>query len=842
MYALSVHRLTTNSLDVEYGLTAENLKDDLCLHLQMPEQEPDFLLGIVNTTLRDIMTTVSGQFIFHNDANNQYYIDVEKTVDYDEKIRQKSSLLSDSDLNHYFYEVVYSCLEWDKKQYVTGFNIYEHDLNWTSHNIFREGYLFMGLPGERSTAQPERDFYIHIMPPYGENAGARPDVRDDEVYFFFNSTGDFKGQLALYTAANNLAQISEGKDRESYQTKANILRKKLVRALNDNKNTAFDVEYKHVRRQMLEVLKGKYNPDATFGDTIDLAASICLDEYFNSVYPEHPVLKVKITRKNMAEVTKAAIDHFTGRKTKQSADMLDSFGILDGDKIKPDESKYASYYIDMIKKLPPQGVINFSDIFEPWGTTWQMDKRFRIWYNLTPIIFLSLVYGGYAEITLTNGEKLTTATLDTVAKKPAFDLAEFKYISKPTEIAMAELKRMCDVLDINSALMDNPSSREAGVTQLVEKAKALNTSAVFAEHKLSDGLILWGEPLVDDAHMTKLKNACADIKNEFSNYSAKYNTPPKLNNFKLSVEEVDHIGDQIKLARRIEEYDAFRNLCQPLVKYVSEVELQENIGTVLHDAIKSAKANFREIKDQIMDNMSGEAAAKSVTSELEKIREQYIELYMTEHKKRRLGLEDTRRKGKIQEGTVLNNLRKLRDIEMLSSSKLSAVETSLAGLKSCFELTATELKNNPTCPHCHFTLDDKTQNITGQLENIESRLDALQDEWTSQLLDTITSDPLVLSQKEFLTPEQGKVIEQFIDQKALPDKIDDFFISSINELLQGFDPVVIKADKLMQRLESLPPCDVKTFKAKVEDIVSEYVKGKDPEKLRIIVKHQESEE
>jgi hypothetical protein len=100
----------------------------------------------------------------------------------------------------------------------------------------------------------------------------------------------------------------------------------------------------------------------------------------------------------------------------------------------------------------------------------------------------------------------------------------------------------------------------------------------------------------------------------------------------------------------------------------------------------------------------------------------------------------------------------------------------------------------------------------------------------------------VLSQKEFLSPEQAKVIDRFVEHKALPDKVDDFFIASINALLQGFDPVVIEADKMMQRLESLPPCDIKTFKAKVNDIVSEYVKGKDPEKLRIIVKHQESEE
>lgn len=170
IYALSVHRLTTNGLDVQFGMTAENLKDDLCLYLRMPEQDADFLLSLVKTTLRNIMTTVSGQFIIFNDANSQYYIDVDKVVDYDEKIKQKATLLAEDEMNRSFYSVVYTCLDWDAKQYVTNFNIYEYDLNWDSHQIFREGYLFMGLPGERSTAQPERDFYIHIMPPYDKKA------------------------------------------------------------------------------------------------------------------------------------------------------------------------------------------------------------------------------------------------------------------------------------------------------------------------------------------------------------------------------------------------------------------------------------------------------------------------------------------------------------------------------------------------------------------------------------------------------------------------------------------------------------------------------------------------
>lgn len=218
IYALSVHRLTTSGLDVQTGLTAEGLKDDLCLYLPLPEQDSDFLLGIVNTILRDIMTTVSGQFIIHNDANNQYYIDVNKVVDYDEKIKQKADVVAQGDLNRYFYGIVYGCLEWTAKQYVTNFEIYEYDLNWDSHSMFREGYLFMGLPKERSTAQPERDFYLHIMPPYGSDGGAQN--LKDEVYFYFKPNDEFTEELRFYAAASELAAISEGKERDAYAGKA----------------------------------------------------------------------------------------------------------------------------------------------------------------------------------------------------------------------------------------------------------------------------------------------------------------------------------------------------------------------------------------------------------------------------------------------------------------------------------------------------------------------------------------------------------------------------------------------------------------------------------------------
>lgn len=834
IYALSVHRLTTNGLDVQFGLTAENLKDDLCLFLPMPEQEADFLLALIKTTLRDIMTTVSGQFIIHNDANNQYYIDVDKVVDYDEKIKQKASIMADSELNRYFYQLIYSCLDWDAKQYVQGFEIYQCDLNWHSHNIFREGYLFLGLPGERSTAQPERDFYMHIMPPYTIGKVAVQNF-EDEVYYFFKSTADFKEMLGLFAAANALAQLSEGKDKDAYLNKAVMLRKKLIKYLSENKNTCFDVQYKGQKRQLIEVLQGSYHRDLDFKDTVNLAASLCLDDYFNSKYPDHPMMKTKITRKNLADNVRQAVDYFAGRKTQIAILMLQSFGILDGDKIRPEGSKYAAYYIEKLKHLPAKGVINHSDIFDMKCYEQFEDKRFKINYVFMPIIFLSMVYAGYATITLGNDKVLSASTLDTLPRKIGMvDLYEFKYLARPAQMAMAELKKLFEVMHINAALLDNPNDRDEGVKQLLKRAQERSNSAVRAEQKLINGFELWGEPLVNSQQRARMQRACTNVKNEFSNYAARFNTPAKLNNFSLSLDEIEKLDEQIKLVWSIDEYNTFKTECTSNAAYMSNIELID-MEADFKQKLETAKADFRKIRDSILDGTPGELAAQQVNVKLEKLKAEYIDIYFEQHNKKRLDIDEARRRSKLQESLTMVNLRKLRSIEILSDAKLRTIEQEMAELKVCYELTPSELKASHMCPHCHYMLGDHVQPVAGRLDDLESRIDALVAEWTQMLLDTI-SDPIVSSQKQYLSVEQQKLINAFVAAGSLPERVDDFFVKAIKALLHGFEPVVINTDELTERLEQLPPMDEASFKQKLNEIVALYTTGKDAGKIRIVVK------
>jgi len=55
-------------------------------------------------------------------------------------------------------------------------------------------------------------------------------------------------------------------------------------------------------------------------------------------------------------------------------------------------------------------------------------------------------------------------------------------------------------------------------------------------------------------------------------------------------------------------------------------------------------------------------------------------------------------------------------------------------------------------------------------------------------------------------------------------------------LLKGFEPVVVDAKDLMDKLTKLPPMDEATFKQKLNELIAGYTKGKDEGKLRIIVK------
>lgn len=834
IHALSVHRLTTGDITIRSGLTAENLRDDLCLYLSgMPDQSSDTLQSVVQTVLKDIMTTVSGQFIESNADNGQYYLDLKKDIDYDEKITQRAAIMDEDSMNNYFYDVVYYCLDWEQGEHVTNFKIYEHTLNWVSHNIFRRGYLFLGTPENRPTAQPPEDYYIYFIPPYSNETYA-DEKKADEVFFIFKPNEEFKNTLKLYASALIMKDLAEEKNKSAYHSKAEVFKKKLMKYLSENKNTCFEVIYKGEKKQLMAVMGNQYKPANPFKETIDLVSSICLDGWFSEKYPEMPRFKTQITLRNLAESIRAGIDRYAGRKSAQANALLESFNLLQGDNITVQNSKYAQHFIRKLNSLPASTVINFSDIYREVFDGY-IDKQFNISFALMPIVLLSLVYSGNAVIALKNGTTLTASDLESLPRIGVNDIYEFKYITKPKDVQLAELVRLYELLELPTGLINNPSQREAGLEQMLTKAQDVANKAVRASSKLSGEFELWGEPLIAEHIAQGYKKAVSNVRDTFGNFSSRFNTVAKLNNFTYTMEQVEQIGKDMAAVETVLEYAVFKNDCAIDVGYVMNLERIELLPAALKDTISDAKENFRKIRDDIPQDMSGDASAADAVNLLSRVKAQYIDLYFSEHQKKRLGLSEGKRKGDMVSSAKLANLRRLKTIGILSSSKLDSIERDLSGLKVCFELTADMLKSTHFCTKCNFFLGEGDVHVKGKLEEIDERMDSLLAEWTMTLLNTI-DDPLVLDQKKFLTPDQRFTLEAFLKVKRLPEKIDNFFMGAIDALLQGFEPVTINANDLIDQLDAIGPCDVDTFTAQVTSLVHRYIQGKDKEKLRIIVK------
>ena len=552
------------------------------------------------------------------------YLDLKKDIDYDEKITQKAAMIEEDQLNRYFFTVVYNCLDWDAREKVTNFNIYEHTLNWASRNIFRRGYLFLGTPENRPTAQPPEDYYVYFLPPYGDSRFT-DERKPDEVFFVFKHNEEFKGNLKLFAAALMMKDLAEEKNKPTYAAKAAQYQKKLTKYFSDNKATCFDVIYMGEKRSLLEVLKGQFKSVTPFKETMDLAASVCFDSYFASAYPQFPRFKTQITIKNQAAVVRAALDRFAGKQERLADLFLDSFGLIDNGKITVADSKYAKYYIEKLNALPAGHVLNFGDIFEEKFDDY-LDKEFGVSYILMPVVFLALVYTGNAVIAIDGGKTITASDLESIPKINATDIAGFKYISKPKDLQLSELIHMFEMLGLPAGLIVNPSNREAGLAQLLAKVKSVVETAVKAGSRLNGDFSLWGESLLPAGMVAEYQASGKHILDVFSNFPSRFNTVAKLTNFHYSAEEIDQLERDIKNMETVLALDTFRSELQNDVSYMTHLE-QIPLGESMAKALADAKDKFRSIRDAIRDDADGEGAAADVKAVLEPVKDQYIKIY-----------------------------------------------------------------------------------------------------------------------------------------------------------------------------------------------------------------------
>ncbi len=864
IHALSVHRLTTSDIFAPIGATAEELRDDLCVLLPLPERDAEFLKTVVETVLREIVKTVSGQFLSFNRENGQYYLDLEKNIDFDSLIGKRAESLSDSQLDQYYFDALRRVVLEDPEAppYVGGYRIWEHELEWRERRAGRSGYLFFGAPNERSTAQPPRDFYIYFIQPF-EAPYFKDERRPDEVFFRLEHfvepassrlTGNgpqdagptFLDALKLYAGARELWATASGSNKKVYDDKALGHLKTLTRWLQDKLTTAYEVTCQGKTRLLGALLQSNFARSPSRGgvrDYVDVAAAVSLSAHFTDIAPDYPIFSTTITRANRAQATQDAMRWIAGSvKSKLGTSVLDALELLDGDRLRPRESRYARHIMERLAAKGEGQVLNRSELVQDDGGI-EYWTRFRLEPEFLAVVLAGLVHSGDLVLSIT-GKKIDASGIHHFAKLSIADLARFKHVGRPKDLPLGALQELFDLLGLPKGLVVNPAKRDFAVTQLQSRVTELVNKVVMALAQLGE-LVLWGKNILSHQEMATWRRHLAGVKSFLESLQA-YNTAGKLKSFRHDVPTIQAQRPALALVRQVSELVELVQQLGPMTSYLGKAEAVLEAGHPWVDRMRERRAELMA-KITSPKHRADASFQRTLGQALSELKSTYRDAYLESHGKVRLGATDDQRKARLGQDPRLKQLQHLSTVEMMPTQQLRDFENALFGLKTCFSLTKRDLETDPVCPHCAYrpveeavveraSSRHKVEPASSRLEWLDNRLDELIHDWTTTLLGNL-EDPTVAANIDLLSDAKGKeALRSFLDARVLPDPVDAVFVKALQEILSGLEKVLVRESDLGAALaEGGVPCTLAELRERFEDFVATLTKGKDATRVRVVL-------
>lgn len=850
IHALSIHRLTTGDIYAPLGATAEELRDGLCLFQAGIEDlggDPaDDLLSQVETVLRAIHTTVSGQFISSNQDNRQYYLDLKKTDDFDALIEKRAESLDSPQLDRYYYEALKRVMECTDQTYVTGYKIWQHELEWLDRKAARQGYLFFGAPNERSTAVPPRDFYLYFIQPF-DVPHFKDEKKPDELFLRLTKPDDaFRAALRSYAAALDLASAASGHAKSTYESKASNFLRDLVQWLQKNMTTALEVTYQGRNKLLAEWAKGKSIRELSgigsherinFRDLVNTVVGVCLGAHFQDQAPAYPFFSVLITGANRAQAAQDVLRAIAGQnRTKQATAVLDALELLDGERLDPQRSKYAKHILDIAKKKGHGQVVNRSELIEEvLGVEYLAPHTMRLEPEWTVVVLAALVYSGELVLAIP-GKKFDATGLQQLAGTGIDELVSFKHIERPKDWNPPALKALFELLGLTPGMAQLVTQGKDEPVQELQKSIVHTVERlVLVQHSLQSSLFLWGRSLLSEGDVLKLHTRLDETKTFLESLQA-YTSPGKLKNFRYDADEVSGHRDGLQALKEIE---SLQELMADLGSTASYLSTAEAVLPTGHEWIDKMKAARDELLAQIGDPARRGAAnfRQQTQRKLGDFKKTYLRAYLGMHSKARLGVNEDKRKAQLMGDERLKTLQKISTIDLMPRQHLADFQNRLAGLKSCFALTEQELGALPVCPHCNFKpgAESPTAPAATLLDNLDGELDKLVENWTQTLL-TNLEDPTTKGNLSLLKPEPRKLVDGFIKRRTLPDDLDQHFIHALQEVLSGLTKVSVKiADLRAALLSGGSPATPAEMRKRFEEYLDQLTKGKESSKVRIVL-------
>ncbi len=868
IHGLSVHRLTTSDIYVPLGATAEELRDDLALHMQLPEQNAPFLLNTVQVALREIMHTVSGQYISFNDANGQYYLDVKKDVDFDAQIRQRGELMGHDELNRFFFDALRQVMNLNDTTYITGHRIWFYELPWIEKQVTRPGYLFFGAPDERGTAQPPRDFYVYILPPFTNGVWQGQTQADEVLLSLTGLDQSFTELMRLYAGARALGNES-ATHRDTYMEKATGrggYLGRVIKWLNENMANHLQVGYEGVTEPVRAILaQTRSSASRTVPELLQVVTTHLLAPQFGEAYGQYPAFKrlnQPVTENARATNATEAIRFLAGRgRTQLALAVLDGLGLLDNqDNVRPYQSPYATHYLQLLQNKPDGQVMNRMELLEVVSTGIGGEVVKDITFKLEPewvaVILLALVYNGDIVLDVTASKKLDASSIDQAATMALVDLTHFRFYARPRTLPLGLWVEIFEGLDLESGKIRDENTRKEATESLQNKVRAELNRVATVQGRIQQGIQLWNRSLFTDRRLVLepdgrvSRDSTAevllphDIFNPFlRQYKgmletlARFDTVGKLRNLRLTVLE---ISDALKGRQVLERADSLIKdvgALQPLTTYLAEA--QANLPDD-HAWTQLAVETQQRTINQLRLAAQGEEAttAQTLGRDLQTLKQSYVEIYAEAHRQSVLTADQDNQRRQMLAGPRWQALKALADIDLLAANKpeMEGWAKVVTNLRVCRDFHEGLLTDSPTCT-CRFRPREVGEKAAAELlATLDERLTSLVLRWQQALRAGLQSETVQTSQAA-LTAAEKQPITQFLDQADDDPTIPTGLSQAANQVLRGIQALSLSTAALIDALkEGGMPCTVTDLKQRFNQFISQEMRGYDSSNTRLTLK------
>ncbi len=806
-------------LNVANGATAENLVDDLC-YLDPFATDRDMLRDIIDTTANNIVKFTMGQF-FDKSENGEYHLRTEGGINYEQQVKDFAAQMPNGTKDQYFYQYLVEMLPIETDPYKSGFKIYSHELPWLSHKVTRKGYIFMGCKNERSTTQPERNFYLYFLPLFTEESIGN---EADSVYVRLNKlNADIKEKICLWAASRALENSVPSNQKENYKQ----LGKRYFKELRDD----FNEEFWKVGEM---VYQGESHPLSSGGtgasklEEVCRLASIRLEENFNQQAPDYPkfeLLAQPMSSQNREAMIKGALQKIInfGTLNRPGEAVLAGLGLISENQLSTATSMYARSVAKMIEEKGGQ-VLNRDELLYQYWTDDYRSKDFDIEDDLEFVVLAAMVAQGEIEIVLPQGKTINAGNINEVVSFSGAAFHNFNHVRLPKGANMAAIKeifRSVVGVDLSGQMEHDPSV----FSRLLTAAKEMAGRAAKTGHIVREGIYLSGTEIISPSKGCEMARSFEVLKG-YCDKVCNFNTVAKMKNQPYTLEDLQKVTKFIPDLERTEQMLEVIDQLREKTRYLDQAKQYVTDDQLMKD-IEQAIESIGRIKD-FGNKPERDRCEQALQAQCEAYAIWYLKEYLRCHINENKQLE----KQKLIQSETNWVCQVVSDADILPNAPYMEWKKDMKMLRLADNHVNKErILESPYQnfnPHEYkgFTLKDVTE-LKKALESIYYGYDTA----LHQMID----DPGIQKNLDALDTNERTVLLQYKEEKIeLDQQYTALIINAIAKLHKGITKITLNAED-MPKIFTHPMSKEEALTA-LGNYIEQQLHGQDRNNVRIIFK------